>query len=154
VRAALDETALPELERRLRALAPDAPARWGRMDAHAMLRHVRATLAMSLGELEVPLLVPTWIGAPVGLLFTDVLTRWPRGLGGRNPPLPALHPPADATLDVDRERLVAALRRFVDARRSEPRRRALHPVFGQLALERWARVHALHLAHHLRQFGA
>jgi hypothetical protein len=152
MRPDLDERSLPDLARRLRTLAPDAPARWGSMDASAMLRHLRAALAMSLGELEVPLLVPRWIGAPVGWLFTTVLTRWPRSLGGHNPPIPALHPETEAPFDEERERLLAALRHFVERLRADPRARARHPVFGDLTLERWARVHALHVAHHLRQF--
>ncbi|HVS19812.1 MAG TPA: DUF1569 domain-containing protein [Planctomycetota bacterium] len=151
----LDTTTLADFARRLHALREDTPPRWGRMDAPAMLRHLRAALAMSLGELDVPLLVPTWIGAPIGWLFTRVLTRWPRSLGGRNPPVLALHPPpSEASFDEERERVLAQLRRFVERLDADPRERALHPVFGNLTLERWTRVHALHLAHHLRQFGA
>ena len=152
--ARLDASALPHLERRLRALRVDTPARWGRMDASAMLCHLRAALEMSLGEIEVPRLVPAWIGVPVGWIFTRILTRWPRSLGGRNPPVPALHPPVDAAaFDAERQRLLADLARFVERLRADPRQRALHPVFGRLKLARWSRVHALHLAHHLRQFG-
>lgn len=150
----LDSTSFPAFERRVRALDAAAPPRWGRMDAPAMLRHLRAALEMSLGELEVPLLVPPWIGVPVGWIFTHVLTRWPRSLGGRNPPVPALHPTTGAPFEEELERLVATLRRFVERAAAAPRERALHPVFGNLTLARWSRVHALHLAHHLRQFGA
>lgn len=118
-----------------------------------MLRHLRATLELSLGELAAPLLVPRWIGTPVGWLFTTVVTRWPRGRGSRRPPIPALCPPAEAPLDEERERLLASMGRFVARLRAEPRARARHPIFGDLTLARWARVHALHFAHHLRQFG-
>lgn len=150
----LDASALPDLRRRLSTLRADTPARWGRMDASAMLRHLRASIGMSLGEVEVPRLVPNWIGAPVGWLFTHVLTRWPRSLGGRNPPVASLHPePARESFEELRTALVSALATFVEARRAEPQRHTLHPVFGDLTLERWGRVHALHLEHHLRQFG-
>jgi hypothetical protein len=125
------------------------------MDAPAMLRHMRAALALSLGELEVPRLVPIWIGVPVGWLFVHVLRRWPRSLGGRNPPLPALHPPPDeAGFEEERALLLAALRRFVASLRAEPDAQSPHPIFGRMTRAEWARVHALHLEHHLRQFAS
>jgi hypothetical protein len=154
VTARLDRATANNYERRLRGLRADAPARFGRLDAHAMLRHLRASLELSLGEVEAGRLVPRWIGAPAGWAFTTFLSRWPRGLGGRLAPIPALLPPAQVSFDEDRARLLAALRRFVERLDADPRARVPHPVFGALARWRWARVHALHLDHHLRQFGA
>ena len=148
----LDPSTLQDFGRRLRGLRADTPARWGRMDACAMLRHMRATLELSLGELEAPQLVPRWIGAPLGWIFTTLVTRWPRGLGGRRPPIAALCPCDGAPFDEERERLLAALARFAASLRDEPLARTPHPIFGPLSRRRWARVHALHLRHHLRQF--
>lgn len=148
----LDLSTLPHFGGRLRGLRADTPARWGRMDAVAMLRHVRATVELSLGELEAPELVPRWLGTAVGWLFTTVVTRWPRGLGGRRPPVAALCPSDGAPFDEERERLLEVLARFAQALRDEPLARSAHPIFGPLSRRRWARVHALHLRHHLRQF--
>jgi hypothetical protein len=154
VTARLDRATALDFERRLRGLRADAPARWGRLDAHAMLRHLRASLELSLGDIASPRLVPRWIGAPAGWALTTFLTRWPRGLGGHLAPIATLLPPALGSFEEDREHLLAALRRFVERLDADPRARAPHPVFGALARWRWARVHALHLDHHLRQFGA
>lgn len=149
----LDTDSATDFERRLRGLRVDAPARWGRMDAGAMLRHLRATLELSLGEVAAQRLVPRWLGVPAGWVFTTFFARWPRGLGGRLTPIPALLPPEQATFDAERERVLALLRRFGERLAADPRARAPHPVFGELARWRWARLHALHLDHHLRQFG-
>lgn len=149
----LDPSTQPAFERRLLALRDGTPARWGVMDARAMVCHLRATLELSLGELEVPSLAPAWLGAPLGWLFTTLFTRWPRGLGGRTPPIAELCPSPDEPFEAERARLLAALARFVARLRAEPHARVRHPILGALALRRWARVHALHLEHHLRQFG-
>ena len=148
----LEGSTLPGFQRRLRDLRGDTPARWGRMDAIAMLRHMRATLELAQGELDAPELVPRWVGAPLGWLFTTLVTRWPRGLGGRRPPIAALCPSDGAPFEEERERLLAALERFTAGLRAEPSARTSHPIFGPLSRRRWARVHALHLEHHLRQF--
>lgn len=148
----LDLSTLPDFAGRLRDLRADTPARWGRMDATLMVRHMRATVELSLGERAAPELVPRWLGAPVGWLFTTLVTRWPRGLGGRRPPVAALCPTDGGAFHEERERLLATLTRFTAALRDEPLARVSHPIFGPLSRRRWARVHALHLRHHLRQF--
>jgi oxepin-CoA hydrolase/3-oxo-5,6-dehydrosuberyl-CoA semialdehyde dehydrogenase len=150
----LDEAALPELERRLRGLRADTPGRWGGMDAPAMVCHLRATIEVSLGELQAPRLVPDWLGAPIGFLITTVFTRWPRGRKGARTPIPALCPTPRAPFDDERERLIRTMRRFVERLNADPQARARHPLMGPATRRRWARLHALHLAHHLRQFGA
>ena len=138
----------------MRALRADSPARWGGMDAPAMVCHLRATLELSLGERQAPRLAPAWIGAPLGLLFLYAFPRWPHGRKGTRPAIPELFPPPHGDLDAERERLIATMRRFVERLRADPRARARHPWLGSTTRRRWARLHALHLAHHLRQFGA
>ena len=56
-------------------------------------------------------------------------------------------------LPEERERLLAAMGRFVKAAERDPDRRSLNPLFGWLSLSTWTRFHARHLDHHLRQFG-
>ena len=150
----LDTRTLPELERRLRSIRADSPPRWGGLNAPEMLCHLRATLELSLGERQVPRLVPEWIGAPIGLLLLYVFTRWPHGRKGRHPAIPALFPHPCAGLDAERERLLATMRRFVAGLHAEPRARARHPMLGKTTRKRWSRLHGVHFAHHLRQFGA
>ena len=150
----LDDTALPDVRRRLRTLSADTPARWGGLDCGGMVRHLRATVELSLGEMQAPRVVPTWIGRPVGWLSLYVFTRWPRGRKSSKPAVPVLFPGRSTTFDEDRERLLAALERFVEHAAAKPLAHANHPLMGTTTRRRWARVHALHVAHHLRQFGA
>jgi len=59
-------------------------------------------------------------------------------------------------LQPDSERLWGEMspKRLVEQAESEPSRRVRHPFFGMLTLRQWQRMHALHMDHHLRQFGA
>ena len=151
--AKLQRAVLPDFLAAFRRLEPDAPGRWGGLDASSMLAHLTAALELSLGEREARALVPAWIGRPAGWLAMHVFPRWPRGRKGSTPPLPHLFP-APQAFDAQREHLEAALERFVDRLEREPEARATNPLMGDVSMRTWSRLHALHCRHHLRQFGA
>ncbi len=149
----LDEQSLPTHRARILALEESTPARWGGMNAAAMVCHLRAILELSLGETKVPLVVSPIIGKPIGLLFFYVFTRFPKGRKGSAPPIPALCPLPTLSFQEERQRLLAALERFVARQESDPREKVPHPFLGATTLARWARVHEVHFRHHYRQFG-
>lgn len=149
----LDEASLEFHRGRLTALAEDTPARWGGMDAAAMVCHLRAMVELSLGEIGAPRFLSPVVGKPLGFLFFHVFTRWPKGRKGSTPPVPALCPAPAGPFEEERARLLAAIDRFVARAAAEPRARFPHPVFGRTTLAGWARVHGVHFRHHYRQFG-
>jgi len=118
-----------------------------------MVRHLRATVEMSLGELDVPGYLPPVIGKPIGFLVFHVLPRLPRGKKGSTPPIPALCPEAVHGFDEERRLHLAALDRFVARLAADPRERTLHPILGRTTFRMWSRVHQVHSVHHYRQFG-
>jgi len=135
---------------RLHSLQPDAPRRWGRMDAHQMICHLSDTFRWSLGEREatpVPSRIPPGLARLVGLRLP---IPWPRGAPtaremdqtrGGTPPEEFVR---------DREALAELMRRFASTRSGWPR----HPIFGHMPTEDWGRWGWRHAHHHLRQFGA
>ena len=53
----LDGASFPTHRARILALDESTPARWGGMNAAAMVCHLRAILELSLGETKVPLVI-------------------------------------------------------------------------------------------------
>jgi len=149
----IDKKNLPFYRARILALDETTPARWGGMNAAAMVSHLRAMVELSLGEIEVPVVVPPIIGRTLGLLFFYFFTRWPRGRKGSKPPIPALCPVPSLGFEEERQRLLAALDRFVARQESDPRAKTTNPLLGPITLEQWTHVHGVHFRHHYRQFG-
>ncbi len=118
-----------------------------------MTCHLRATVEMSLGELEVKRLTPPIIGKPIGFLSIYVFTLWPKGKPGTKPPVPELFPAPEHPFEQERERLVSVYRRFAARAAADPEMRTIHLLMGRTSLSRWCRIHGLHSRHHYRQFG-
>jgi len=148
----LDHENLAYHRGRLLALEEDTRARWGGMDAMAMVCHLRASVEASLGEIEVPRLMPPLLGKPLGFLFFHVLPRWPKGKRGTKPTVPEMHPAPTFSFREERQRLLAAAEGFVARAASDPHERFLHPVVGMTTLSGWSRIHGVHFRHHYRQF--
>jgi hypothetical protein len=152
----LNAGARDELRRRVAALRPDTPARWGKFDAPRMLAHAIQSLDMMTGALQVaPKPVP-WVfrHAPLKHLLIYILPL-PKGL----PTAPELLARPSAAADGVSARsweeecraFDAALDRIanISARDAWP----VHPVFGPLSGPQWGTQQYRHLDHHFRQFG-
>ncbi len=136
---------------RLRALTPDAPARWGRMSAHQMVCHLSDAYRDALGERRAP--------ARVTLAGRMLLRRvafhtpmpWPRGVAtiAEWDQERAGTPPVEFQRDL--AGLISLLERFIASEATLGGR--THPLFGPLAAAEWGRWGYRHADHHLRQFG-
>jgi hypothetical protein len=135
-----------EIQRRLAALRPDAPARWGKMDAARMVVHLTEALKMALGELPVaPRNLPIRY-FPLKQLILYVLP-FPKGA----PTAPELVGRVPASWPAEVAQLQTLIERFA----SQPEGRAWpdHPAFGPLSRRAWGALVYKHTNHHLRQFG-
>ena len=56
-------------------------------------------------------------------------------------------------LEQTRFSLAALLDEYLALVQSGELKTGLHPVFGDIGIDGWARVHVLHFEHHCRQFG-
>jgi hypothetical protein len=121
--------------------------RWGRMDAKAMLTHLRDSALMALGELSVaskgkrvfqvfPIKVPILHVAP-----------FPKGA----PTAPELLVPDAAPVDAIRSELLSLVERIGAGPREGDG--PVHPLFGRLSFREWGVATYKHTDHHLRQFG-
>jgi hypothetical protein len=135
-----------ELEKRLAALRPDTPRKWGTMSVDQMLWHVNRTLQLHLGEITAP---RERVSLPRGVMKVLVLNlTWPKG----TPTLAALvAKEKQYDFAQERQRCLELLDRFAQRRLDEEWPE--NPIFGKVSGADLSRLQAKHLDHHLRQFG-
>jgi len=134
--------------KRIAALPPDAPRRWGKMTAHQALCHLTDSYKGVIGERAVS---PThlWIPQPI-LKWLVLHAAWPKGAPTRPEVDQLVGGTAPGDFAADRKALIEAMDRFCSAPDS---RRGAHPLIGRMSREDWMRWGYLHADHHLRQFG-
>ena len=132
-----------------RELKADTPRRFGKMAPSDMVRHLRHTLEVSYGEKEEPDR-STWFSRGIGrVLIFHLITRWPGGIL-KQPD--AWTPAPENEFDVEHQKFLDALERFVDELVKAPERKTVSPILGPRTLEYWGHIHAVHMSHHFRQF--
>ena len=141
-----------EIKRRLRAVGPASPHRWGTMSSHQMVCHLTDgfRLYMSLKPAR-PLPVPY----PRSMLKWAALWApipWPRGFKTA----PEMDQEAGGTQPIAFDSDLRELQSLMDRFTRQPRdfQWQSHPHFGRMSDREWMRLAYLHVDHHLRQFGA
>lgn len=140
-----DRTAICQ---RIASITNASAPRWGKMDARAMLTHLRDSARMALGELPVAGKGKRVFQVfPIKHLILHVVP-FPKGA----PTAPELLVSDAAPVDAIRSELVSLLERIGTGPREGfgPD----HPLFGRLSYREWGVATYKHTDHHLRQFGA
>ena len=134
--------------RRIGSVTSASVPRWGRLDAQAMLNHLRLSALMALGELPVACKSKRAFQVfPMKHLILHV-APFPKGA----PTAPELLVSHAAPVDAIRAELVSLMER-IGAWTGEGDG-PVHPLFGRLSLREWGVATYKHTDHHLRQFGA
>lgn len=140
-----DRTAI---QQRVGLVTSDSVPRWGRMDARAMLVHLRRSALMALGELPVACKNKRVFQVfPVKHLILHV-APFPKSA----PTAPELLVSEAGTVEAIRSDLVSLLERIGAGPRDG--HGPVHPLFGRLSFREWGVATYKHMDHHLRQFGA
>ncbi|MEZ0608939.1 DUF1569 domain-containing protein [Fibrella sp. WM1] len=142
---------LTDLSNRIARLTPESQRLWGSMGVGQMMTHCTDQLRIVLGEKDMKLR---------GSAFTRLLTKWvglylpmrlPKNMktiAELDPNRPLMTQPTGFA--DDRAALLAALNRLGNVPENH---RFAHPVFGLLTKAEAIKLSAIHLDHHLRQFG-
>lgn len=148
MRTVFDPAAYAELRTRLRALAPTAPQRWGRLSAPRMLCHVGDQLRCALGDVPAVVRWTPFHNRALRFIVVHALP-WPKG---RIPTAPQML----ATLPAGWAEDLATVERLLErvAARGESGPWPAHPSFGPIGGREWGWLVYKHTDHHLRQFGA
>jgi hypothetical protein len=140
-----DRTAICQ---RIGSVTSASAPRWGRMDANAMLAHLKLSALMALGELPVACKSPSAFQVfPVKHLILHVVP-FPKSA----PTAPELLVCDAGTVDATRSELVSLVDRIGAGPRDGDG--PVHPLFGRLSFQEWGVATYKHMDHHLRQFGA
>ena len=145
----LNENDRAEIIRRMQSLSESSGKRWGSMDVASMLKHLRLSAEMTLGDLPVTDAKKRAFQVfPLKHLILYVLP-FPKGA----PTADELKPGA-AAASFEEER--AAVLGLLDRIGTGPRDGAgpAHPLFGPMTWREWGVVTYKHANHHLKQFGA
>jgi hypothetical protein len=140
----IDRTAILQ---RIQSVTSASVPRWGRMDAKAMLNHLKQSALMALGELPVASKSKRAFQVfPIKHLILHVLP-FPKGA----PTAPELLVSDAASVDAIRSELASLIERIG----AGPREGfgPVHPLFGRLSFREWGVATYKHTDHHLRQFG-
>src|SRR5262249_52888833 len=131
----------------LEPLGPDEPARWGGMTAQEMVEHLQWTFEASMGLVVLECPTPE---ADRDRMKRFLYSNRPSPREFRTPALAAGLPPLrHAGIAEARAALRAGVDGFLDRLRTRGDERQMHPIFGPISLEEWARTHYKHGVHHL-----
>ena len=147
-RSIFDDTCRRAMLARLRTLEPDAPARWGRMNAPQMVAHLTDQMHHALGDSHAQARPGRLRWRPVRYAAIYLLP-WPKGRI-KGPPEAFVTQPVSWSADVNA--LADLLERF--AVRISERDWPDHALFGHMNGRDWGVFIHKHFDHHLRQFGA
>ena len=136
-----------EVIERLAALPPDRAPRWGVMRATDLVPHLTHTMLWSMGEREAPNFTGNWLTTRV--IGPMVVRGWlpivknvritiPEGTNGEG----------NDTLN-DLRAVISIYLAAVESGALHPSK---HPLFGDIGVDGWARMHVRHFEHHFTQF--
>lgn len=144
----LNESDRTAIVSRMQSLSPSSAARWGSMDLVTMLKHLRLSALMTVGELPVVSKGKRAFQVfPLKHLILYVVP-FPKGA----PTADELKPSDAASFEEER----AAVLELIERIGTGPRDGAgpAHPLFGPLTWREWGVATYKHTDHHLKQFGA
>src|SRR5881394_747151 len=144
----LNENDLDTILNRLKSLSGSSTRRWGSMDVMGMLKHLRLSALMTVGELPVASKSKRAFQMfPLKHLILYVVP-FPKGA----PTAPELKAGDATSFEEERTALLKLLERIGTGPSdgSGPD----HPLFGPLTWREWGVATYKHADHHLKQFGA
>jgi hypothetical protein len=147
----LDADYVDEVLRRIDAIPDDAVPRWGKLRKPQLIEHLIWTVEHAMGRSKQLSFRGNWftrrILAPVilsGFIRMPKNVRLPKRLEAQGI---TLREPGN--LDT----LSGLLDEYIALVQADELHTAMHPIFGDIGIDGWERMHILHFEHHLRQFG-
>ena len=148
----LDGDYVNALIARLGSIPEDAVPQWGELRRDTLMEHLVFAMRLSMGRTNGMPFVGSWftkfVAGPLvlhGWVPIPKNVKLPRREGQ---PEPKTREPGDL------ETLHALLEEYLNLVQADELDPAPHPVFGDLGVDGWDRLHVLHFEHHLRQFSA
>ena len=139
-----------ELLQRLYELECDSLPKWGKMNAHQVVVHMSDPFRTAFGERPAQFNPGAFSKWPFNKLISQYLP-WPKSA----PTAPEFNPSVNGSqlieFEYDKKELTDLVQRFY--RHQNSTAFPIHPAFGKLNNNEWARLMWRHINHHLIQFG-
>lgn len=146
---AFDHDFVNELMTKLGRLKPDSKPRWGGMTSGQLITHLVTTVRYSMGQGgDIPFAGNWFTVHVIGPLVIHGLVPIPKNVKA---PAGLLQP--SEPIQTDLETLHAVLERYLNLVQSGELTPKPHPIFGDIGIDGWAKMHVRHFNHHLKQFG-
>ncbi len=136
-----------EIIHRLKALPPDRKPNWVKMSSADLVPHLTQTMLYSMGRRGKRRFVGNWVTRRIAAPL--VLNGWVPML--KNVQLGPAAAPDSTGYTI--ETLQAVLDDYLAAVETGALTPEIHPVFGDIGVDGWARMHSRHFEHHFKQFG-
>ena len=136
---------------RFKSIQTDSVPKWGSLRRGTLIEHLVWALRHAMGRsAQVPHFGTWFTRNIVGKAFLAGLLPMPRNIQFpkhlRDQGITAREPG-------DIETLEALLEEYVNLVQADELKSAPHPVFGDIGVDGWDRMHVRHFEHHLKQFG-
>lgn len=147
----LDHDAETQILDRLQRLALDKKPEWGSLTPAGMVRHLTDSLRISMGRGPTAEDTSSWFSRRiVAPLIIRRIVPMPKNVKAPIPMAPSRNTSA---LSSEIETLHAVLDDYLKLVQTGELEPAPHPYFGGIGIDGWAKLHCIHIDHHLRQFG-
>lgn len=147
----LDADYIRRLMERLASIPDDASPAWGAMDRQACIEHLIWTVKAVMGKARAVPFGGNWLTTRV--LAPLVLRGWVPIPKNVKLPNAVREMGIEMRVPGDLETLHAALEEYIALVQADELTPAPHPVFGDIGVDGWDRMHVLHFEHHCKQFG-
>ena len=142
-----DTSTQTEMLARINKLTPSSQRKWGKMTVSQMLKHLTIAFSVPINKVQLPKEYLYYVSAnPITRwLMIKAVTRWPKNLVTAE----AFEVHDDPDFDNAKNEFLSVYNEFVKAKKLD----GCHPVFGVMSKDMWGEAMAIHLNHHLEQFG-
>lgn len=142
-----DKTTQDRMLERIQKLNAASQRKWGKMSVSQMLKHMTIAFSVPINKIQVPKDKLYYLSAnPLARwMMIKAVSKWPKNLITAD----SFIVKEDPDFETAKKDFLAAYSAFLKAEKYD----GSHPVFGVMDKELWGNAMAIHLNHHLEQFG-
>lgn len=133
---------------RINKLSADSQPLWGKMSVGQMLSHCQAPIDLAFGDLQMR---SNFILRLMGKIFKNKILNSSE-FKKNSPTAPDFIRKDNYDFETTKSDLIRKFSKFAELGHQSIKSNK-HPFFGEMSYEEWDKLHAMHLDHHLRQFG-
>lgn len=133
--------------KRIEKLSATSQRKWGTMSVSQMLKHLSIAFSVPINKIQVPKDKLYFLSANpfARWLMIKAMTKWPKNLVTAE----SFKVKNDPDFEVTKKEFIENFTEFINETKFD----GSHPVFGVMSKELWGQAMAIHLNHHLEQFG-